>query len=408
MNSTKHILIALVGHSPQIITESIYAYKKQHNIDISEVKVVTTAQNRQSTWQSLNEPRANGKSILACLANDLDMPPIKFTVEDVLIPKDEHNKEIEDVQSEAEMKSVAKFLLELVKEHTSNKALTLHASLAGGRKTMTFYMSYAMTLYARPQDTLSHVFVSSPYESNDFFYPTPYSQIIMTRDGARDTKDAKVSLAKIPFVQIRPNLPLKFLEKTISFEESESLYDILNSPLLLEIDIAQKTITCSGVCIELTPANFAFYLVMVDDLLNSKEGFDSPTDKCPDKTLALVYLNKRYEVEGHKSDFTVLEDAINFAESELFSFKQPEIDGLKKGLSKTFFNGRKNQISKQLRNELPEIVAEHYDIDSLEKTARKGSTKLANYFGINIEPRFVRYKKDANNEVESSVECLNF
>ena len=130
---------------------------------------------------------------------------------------------------------------------------------------------------------------------------------------------------------------------------------------------------------------------MIDDLLNANEGFDSPTDKCPDKLLALLYLNKRFEIEGHKHDFTLLEDAVFYAEDQFFCIKQSEINGLKKGVSKSFFSGLKNQVSVQLRRELPEIVAEHYDIDSLEKSARKGSTKLANYFGINIESRFVKF-----------------
>lgn len=48
----------------------------------------------------------------------------------------------------------------------------LHVSIAGGRKTMGFYLGYAFSLFARPQDELSHVLVNSPFENHpDFFYP---------------------------------------------------------------------------------------------------------------------------------------------------------------------------------------------------------------------------------------------
>jgi CRISPR-associated protein (TIGR02584 family) len=391
VNNNKNILLALVGRSPQVITESIYAFKKQKDITIDQVKVVTTAQTRESTWQCLSANGDNGQSVMANLAKDIGIPEIAFDLEDVLVPNDADGEAISDVQSASEMEAVAQFLLSLVKELTTDEEVCVHASLAGGRKTMTFYLSYAMSIYGRPQDSLSHVFVSFPYESSDFYYPTPYSKTIFTREGARDAKDAEVNLASIPYVQLRPNLPLKFLEETISFQETEALYSILNAPLSLEIDTRNKRITCSGVSLVLTAANFAFYLLMIDDLFNANEGFDSPTNECPDKLLALLYLNKRFEVDGHKHDFTTLEQATEYADNQFLGLKQSEVDGLKTGVSKSFFNGRKNQISVQLRRELPEIVAEHYDIDSLEKTARKGSTKLANYFGINIESRFVRY-----------------
>ncbi|MGK0234710.1 MAG: CRISPR-associated protein (TIGR02584 family) [Psychroserpens sp.] len=391
MNSKKQILLALVGRSPQVITESIYAFKKQKGITIDQLKVVTTSYAKESTWQCLSANGDNGQSVMASLAKDIGIPEIVFEQNDVLVPNDVNGIAISDVQTADEMEAVAQFLLSFVKELTSDEEVCVHASLAGGRKTMTFYLSYAMSIYGRPQDSLSHVFVSFPYESSDFYYPTPYSKTIFTREGSRDAKDAEVNLASIPYVQLRPSLPIKFLEKTISFKETEQLYSTINAPLSLEIDTENKCITCSGINLKLTAANFAFYMLMIDDLFNANEGFDSPTSECPDKLLALLYLNKRFEVEGHKHSFITLEQATEYAENQFLGLKQSEVDGLKAGVSKSFFNGRKNQISVLLRRELPEVVAEHYDIDSLEKTARKGSTKLANYFGINIESRFVKF-----------------
>ena len=48
---------------------------------------------------------------------------------------------------------------------------------------MGFYLGYAFSLYARPQDRLSHVLVSSPFESHpEFFYPPATPRRLSTRD----------------------------------------------------------------------------------------------------------------------------------------------------------------------------------------------------------------------------------
>ena len=51
---------------------------------------------------------------------------------------------------------------------------------------MGFYLGYALSLYSRAQDRLSHVLVNSPFESHsEFFYPTPESRVIHRRPDGR-------------------------------------------------------------------------------------------------------------------------------------------------------------------------------------------------------------------------------
>ena len=94
-----------------MITESIYAFKKQKNITIDQVKVVTTAQTRESTWQCLSANGDNGQSVMANLAQDIDIPEIAFGLADVLVPINVDGEAIADVQSASEMRAVAQFLL---------------------------------------------------------------------------------------------------------------------------------------------------------------------------------------------------------------------------------------------------------------------------------------------------------
>ena len=104
-----------------------------------------------------------------------------------------------------------------MRELTQDDGSALHVSIAGGRKTMGFYLGYALSLYGRAQDRLSHVLVSAPYESHpQFFYPTIRSQVIYTpppHNRPYDTRAAEVTLAAIPFVRLRDELPDDLLEE---------------------------------------------------------------------------------------------------------------------------------------------------------------------------------------------------
>jgi len=74
---------------------------------------------------------------------------------------------------------------------------------------MGFYLGYAFSRYARPQDRLSHVLVSPPFESHpEFFYPPARPRCLTTREGKHiDTAEAVVTLAEIPVVRLRHGLP---------------------------------------------------------------------------------------------------------------------------------------------------------------------------------------------------------
>ncbi|MBK8640363.1 MAG: TIGR02584 family CRISPR-associated protein [Chromatiaceae bacterium] len=102
----------------------------------------------------------------------------------------------------------------LVRDLTADEdGSALHVSLAGGRKTMTYYLGNALTLFGRAQDRLSHVLVPPPYETNrEFFYPSPNSRRLYVEPLKRwfDAKDAVVTLADIPFVRLRNSLPGRF------------------------------------------------------------------------------------------------------------------------------------------------------------------------------------------------------
>jgi hypothetical protein len=150
-----------------------------------------------------------------------------------------------------------------VREFTACTNTELHVSLAGGRKTMGFYVGYALSLFGRTQDTLSHVLVSDGYESNDFYYPspTPEKTFIKNRDGkSLDTHNAKVWLAEIPFVRMRGGLPEKLLKGNSSFSETIKLARYATENPQLQLNPKQLTAQMHDQVTKLSPAHMAMLL----------------------------------------------------------------------------------------------------------------------------------------------------
>ena len=114
---------------------------------------------------------------------------------------------------------------------------------------MGFYAGYALSLFGREQDRLSHVLVSAPFESSwEFFYPTPYPQVIATQGGRElaDAATAQVRLAQIPFVRLRPVLPAAMRDDTAGFLAVVQAADRHLAPPRLLLDVPSRSIEADG------------------------------------------------------------------------------------------------------------------------------------------------------------------
>ena len=131
---------------------------------------------------------------------------------------------------------------------------------------MAFYFGYAMSLYGREQDVLSHVFVDDDYEFvRDFWYPNKSSRWITGKFGRGDldTSKAIVTLAEIPFVRMRNSIDPSLLASMVKLSFSQTV-GILNASqhaeLNINLDKSAKLISVVGVDIQLSAKEMAFYL----------------------------------------------------------------------------------------------------------------------------------------------------
>ncbi|MDD9180011.1 MULTISPECIES: CRISPR-associated ring nuclease Csm6 [Aliivibrio] len=256
----KNILIAVTGASPQVLTETIYALHTQGKPMPEAVYVITTEDSKQTLEEGLFVQGYWDK-----LMADYHLPPITFNTDHIWVITDDNGNALVDAKGVDDQSIMADFITRKVALLTQDNEVAIHASIAGGRKTMAFYMGYAMSLYGREQDVLSHVFVDDEFEFvSDFYYPTPVDCFIQGKQGkAINAKEATVTLAEIPFVRMRRQVDERIINQmeTHSFSKTVSaLNSANNTQVRVSISTTEKTVEVAGVKIQLTGKLLAIYL----------------------------------------------------------------------------------------------------------------------------------------------------
>ena len=258
----KHILLAVTGLSPQVITETLFALH-QNGQRVDAIHVITTRDGKEMIYAHL----LSGKSGHYCRYLEeygVERSSIDFGPQNIHAVSDEHGVEIPDITTEYDNERLLKKCLELTFRFTAQKDTAVFFSVAGGRKTTSSCLTLAAQMYGRPQDRLYHVLVSPEFESNrDFYYPPKKSRTIELRakDGQpffKETRYAQVNLIPIPFVSIRERLSADLLKEPtdpatlmLSLIKEEEYRLIVN---LLTGKIIYKTLE-----MDLMPSRLALY-----------------------------------------------------------------------------------------------------------------------------------------------------
>jgi CRISPR-associated protein (TIGR02584 family) len=260
----KRILLAIGGMTPQVVTETLYylCVKRQPAFVPTDVYLITTRVGHDEAMEHLLD-HEDGE--FHEFVKDYNLHgKIHFTVEKFLPLLDAEGKQLSDVRSIEDNIVAADIITEKVRKLTQDADSAVHISISGGRNTLGLYLGYALSMFGRPQDRLSHVLVPWQFEGNDeFFYPPPVHERIKTR-GKKvvSTEHAHVTLAEIPFISLRHGLPQALLDGKASYSQTvEAIQRTIGPPTIL-IDIAKKSMVLGGVKIELPPQIFAFYLLL--------------------------------------------------------------------------------------------------------------------------------------------------
>ena len=293
------ILVAVTGLSPQIVTETLYALavgleRSQRPFVPTKIRLITTEEGARRAQDSLLNP---GNGWFHRLRSDYRLPAIEFGPQHIVVLKDRTGQPLDDIRTRDDNERAADAITEEIRELTRDDDTALHVSIAGGRKTMGFYLGYALSLYGRVQDRLSHVLVTAPYESHpDFFYPAPQSRMIQDREGRPyDAHNARVTLADIPFVRLRDGLDSEMLASSPSFSTVVRQAQRAVPPVRLVLVPANCTVTAGGETFELKPSKFALYWLLARRVLCGRPAAHWSED---DFMTQLLHYYGRIELTG--------------------------------------------------------------------------------------------------------------
>jgi len=345
--SMKKILLAVSGLSPQILTESLYALAVQRPGGVfipDEIHLITTLEGASRARLLL---LSDAPGWYHRLCKEYGLPDCGFSEDHIHVLKNAQGEPMDDIRTPQDNGEAADYIIRMVRDLTEQDDTMIHASIAGGRKTMGFYLGYAMSLFGRSQDELSHVLVSPPYESlKDFFYPSMHKRIIFARDNQKplDTSQAEVWLASIPFVRMRFGMPEAILKGKVNFSDAVAAASRSFVAPSLSIDASAMHIVTAIGTVALPPVDMAFYLWLAQHRINSDGQVYCPPDGCPDQACGKAYFDiyQRLTNNGLRGHDRTRE-------------------ALRKGMTKTYFEQRKSLINKAIRMGLG-VHASPYEI----------------------------------------------
>jgi CRISPR-associated protein (TIGR02584 family) len=345
----RRILLAVTGLSPQIVTETLYALAVAGKPPWvpTEIRIITTRRGAKEARRTLI---SDDPGWFWRLCADYRLAEIAFGAKDIRVITGPDGEPLDDILDEADNAAVADFITEEVRELTADPKASLHVSIAGGRKTMGFYLGYALSLFGRTQDRLSHVLVPTTFESrDDIFYPR--------------SEEFWVHLGDIPFVRLRAELPERLLERCTRFSDAVAEAQKALPPAALGLDPVTRTVTAGGATIALKPAEFAFYLMLAE-----RRKRRLPGAHWSDKGLQIEILECYARViSPYSGDYARFERA---------------------GMSKDSFNARKSHINAALVRALGKRRAESYLVEALAPPTGKGQRRLRPY-GLRIRPEAI-------------------
>ena len=305
----KNIVITVAGSTPQILTETLYDLIIQRKLKIDRIIIITTRHGKEVFEQRLLDNK-NGQFYKFCA--EFEIPAYKIQIDFVVI-KSEKGEELFDIRSKDDNRLAANCIVKTIRDNTQDENVRIFASIAGGRKTMSTFMGYAMQLYGRKQDKLFHVLVApETLESNRYFYFPPANGkdvIFKDRQGKVITvpyNQIKISNAEIPFIRLREIL--SFIHGPMEMEY-EDLVNLTQKEITeafvptLKLDFKNLAVIVKWReqvwNVKLKPIDFAFYCYMLKQrsIVNS-EG--NPHEKA----IQELYLKVRPDVD--KEDRTAI------------------------------------------------------------------------------------------------------
>lgn len=204
------VLIAGIGTSPAVLTETVWALAHQKEAVVpEEVVVITTKTGKARLWAELVDGGV-WKGLVASLARE-QVPgseQLHLGTTAIRVLPDAEGNEIDDLRTAEDNLRAADFMLGVVRQYTADPSTRVLASIAGGRKTMSALLFSCMSLLGRSDDRIFHVLTMPEALAlkPPFYFPRKGKMHECFENGKSRKISAQhvaVELFEVPFVPIR-------------------------------------------------------------------------------------------------------------------------------------------------------------------------------------------------------------
>ncbi len=298
-SAPRNILVAVAGGSPAIVTETLWALTKQKHVRVDEVRILTTAKGKDAILNTLLHP-SHGR-FKTCI-DELELTNrITFNETTIRVFQDITGADLNDIRTDHDNSLAADQICATIRDWTQEPETKLFCSVAGGRKTMSIYLTIAMMLYGRKDDKLFHVLVNPEgFEfCKDFFHPYRQPRKLELTDlhgkllRRINTKDATIDIAEVPFVKLRVLDTNSVFGEGLSYsaivQRVQRRLEFLSRAASSHVKIGQATFLRARIPIEvagkvcyLPPAQGFIYALCAEERKKNAEGLQidliSPRD----------------------------------------------------------------------------------------------------------------------------------
>jgi len=258
----KRALVVVFGTTPAVVTETIFGLAQRTPQFIpTEIHIITTLHGERIARQRLFEPETGSYWRLSGEYR-LHLPKEVYIH---VAGAEEPGCAIEDLRTSQQNQLSANTIGRVIETLAADPDCAMHVSLAGGRKTMSYYAGYALSIYGRVQDSLSHVLVNDPFEDvPEFEYPPFEPRMMMQRNGTQIlSSNAHVDLPEVPFVRIGAALDRKLIPRGLDFskviERIDALLPILTGHAPIILDVKERSLRAGTIQIRLDNQTTGFY-----------------------------------------------------------------------------------------------------------------------------------------------------
>jgi len=264
----KRALVVVFGTTPAVVTETIFGLAQRTPQFIpTEIHIITTLHGERIARQRLFEPETGSYWRLSGEYR-LHLPKEVYIH---VAGAEEPGCAIEDLRTSQQNQLSANTIGRVIETLAADPDCAMHVSLAGGRKTMSYYAGYALSIYGRVQDSLSHVLVNDPFEDvPEFEYPPFEPRMMMQRNGTQIlSSNAHVDLPEVPFVRIGAALDRKLIPRGLDFskviERIDALLPILTGHAPIILDVKDRSLRAGTIQIRLDNQTTGFYWYLLEN-----------------------------------------------------------------------------------------------------------------------------------------------